>query len=97
MHVMLNLSTDGLRRICLARQGLVKEQTDPKAATRANSGDPSVRNSLWIYNMDRCSWYCVYENKTGELGQWSEGGGLEPCPRYAHQFVYDTVNKVRTP
>lgn len=37
---------------------------------------------------------CIYRNEnTGEL-YWNKMQHLEPCPRFAHQLVYDPVNKV---
>ena len=67
--------------------GIIKE-------TDVDSKVPSVRNSLWVYDIKRDSWYCAYQNDNSEPEYWNKMDQLEPCPRFAHQFVYDHVNKL---
>uniref|UniRef100_A0A7N8YCG9 Muskelin 1, intracellular mediator containing kelch motifs n=1 Tax=Mastacembelus armatus TaxID=205130 RepID=A0A7N8YCG9_9TELE len=57
--------------------------------------EENVRNSFWIYDIARNNWSCVYkndqavkENPTKALQE------EEPCPRFAHQLVYDEMHKV---
>uniref|UniRef100_A0A671NHU4 Muskelin-like n=2 Tax=Sinocyclocheilus anshuiensis TaxID=1608454 RepID=A0A671NHU4_9TELE len=57
--------------------------------------EENVRNSFWIYDIARNNWSCVYkndqavkENPTKALQE------EEPCPRFAHQLVYDELHKV---
>mmetsp|Transcript_16125 Transcript_16125/g.47678 ORF Transcript_16125/g.47678 Transcript_16125/m.47678 type:complete len:776 (-) Transcript_16125:110-2437(-) len=52
-----------------------------------------VRNSLWVYDISRNKWYCAYENENSEPEYWNKMDKLEPCPRFAHQFVYDDLTK----
>eukprot|EP00041_Stephanoeca_diplocostata_P038785 m.1554293 g.1554293 ORF g.1554293 m.1554293 type:complete len:359 (+) comp25270_c1_seq39:5473-6549(+) len=59
----------------------------------SNKGS-SVRNSLWVYDITRDNWYCAYQNDNAEPEYWNKMDKLEPCPRFAHQFVYDHINKV---
>ncbi|CAG0919903.1 unnamed protein product [Notodromas monacha] len=52
----------------------------------------SVKSSLWLYSISRNVWSCVYSydscrHKTGKSVM------AEPCPRYAHQLVYDHSTK----
>lgn len=56
--------------------------------------DDNVQNSFWVYYISQNRWSCIYRNEnTGEL-YWNKMQHLEPCPRFAHQLVYDPVNKV---
>ena len=38
--------------------------------------------------------FCVYKNENMGIQYWSKMQHLEPCPRFAHQLVYDPVHKV---
>lgn len=54
----------------------------------------NVQNSFWVFDILRKSWSCIYKNDVGnDAGGWG-GQQAEPCPRFAHQLVYDHVNKV---
>ncbi|XP_023686924.1 muskelin [Paramormyrops kingsleyae] len=57
--------------------------------------EENVRNSFWIYDIARNSWSCVYKNdqavKENPAKSLQEE---EPCPRFAHQLVYDELHKV---
>jgi hypothetical protein len=37
---------------------------------------------------------CIYRNENTGEQYWSKMQHIEPCPRFAHQLVYDHVNKV---
>eukprot|EP00128_Syssomonas_multiformis_P002301 Colp12_sorted_trinity150504_noHs@9762 len=65
--------------------GLMKDKT-----TQAES----VKNSFWVYNIARAVWSCVYQNDRVDPEYWQRMQGVEPPPRFAHQLVYDTKNKV---
>ncbi|XP_064543793.1 muskelin [Drosophila montana] len=65
-------------------------------------GDAS--NSFWVYSLRTHKWsriyYCRHNaqdvnsiNKANFLGASKGDGVLEPCPRYAHQLVYDELAK----
>ncbi|CAG7818322.1 unnamed protein product [Allacma fusca] len=55
--------------------------------------DENVQNSFWVFDITRKSWSCVYKNDaSGE--SWNQIQNMEPCPRFAHQLVYDHVNKL---
>ncbi|XP_068045487.1 muskelin isoform X3 [Anomalospiza imberbis] len=57
--------------------------------------EENVRNSFWIYDIVRNSWSCVYKND--QAAKENPGKSLqeeEPCPRFAHQLVYDELHKV---
>uniref|UniRef100_A0AAG5D179 Muskelin N-terminal domain-containing protein n=1 Tax=Anopheles atroparvus TaxID=41427 RepID=A0AAG5D179_ANOAO len=54
-------------------------------------------NSFWLFSLAKKEWCCVYksEHSNGEnCYQKSQQACHEPCPRYAHQIVYDTTNQV---
>ena len=36
---------------------------------------------------------CVYKNEHRDPNYWHERQTVEPCPRFAHQLVYDHVHK----
>lgn len=48
---------------------------------------------MWVYDIARNKWYCAYENDNTEPEYWSKMDKVEPCPRFAHQFVYDDMTK----
>ncbi|XP_026673442.1 muskelin isoform X4 [Ceratina calcarata] len=54
----------------------------------------SVQNSFWVYNIKNNKWSCIYRNDNVGEKYWSKMQDYEPCPRYAHQLVYDPVRKV---
>lgn len=57
--------------------------------------EENVRNSFWIYDIVRNSWSCVYKND--QASKENPNKSLqeeEPCPRFAHQLVYDELHKV---
>lgn len=56
--------------------------------------EETVRNSFWVYDMDRKSWSCVYKNENMGQQYWTKMQNVEPCPRFAHQLVYDDIHKV---
>eukprot|EP00794_Sanderia_malayensis_P006101 gene6101-6805_t len=55
--------------------------------------EEAVRNSFWVYDIKRGKWSCVYKNENMGVQYWSKMQHLEPCPRFAHQLVYDHVHK----
>ncbi|KAG9345727.1 hypothetical protein JZ751_008871 [Albula glossodonta] len=57
--------------------------------------EENVRNSFWIYDIARNSWSCVYKNDQAVKENPSKTvQEEEPCPRFAHQLVYDEMHKV---
>ena len=63
--------------------------------------DDNVKNSFWVYSIVDNKWTCVYRNDNSREKESSDGVGTsnrvpgeEPCPRFAHQLVYDHVKKV---
>lgn len=61
-------------------------------------------NSFWVYSLRTHRWsriyYCRHSaqdvnsiNKANVLGTNKGDGSMEPCPRYAHQLVYDEQAK----
>ncbi|ELK38618.1 Muskelin [Myotis davidii] len=57
--------------------------------------EENVRNSFWIYDIVRNSWSCVYKNDQAAKDNPSKSlQEEEPCPRFAHQLVYDELHKV---
>ncbi|XP_044534950.1 muskelin [Gracilinanus agilis] len=57
--------------------------------------EENVRNSFWIYDIVRNSWSCVYKNDQASKDNPSKSlQEEEPCPRFAHQLVYDELHKV---
>ncbi|XP_043287689.1 muskelin isoform X2 [Venturia canescens] len=56
--------------------------------------DDTVQNSFWVYNIRGNRWSCIYRNENVGEKYWSKMQDYEPCPRFAHQLVYDYVKKV---
>ncbi|KAK7873640.1 hypothetical protein R5R35_009328 [Gryllus longicercus] len=56
--------------------------------------DDNVQNSFWVYYIKQNKWSCIYRNENTGEQYWNKMQHLEPCPRFAHQLVYDPVNKV---
>ncbi|KAK2096627.1 Muskelin 1, intracellular mediator containing kelch motif [Saguinus oedipus] len=58
--------------------------------------EENVRNSFWIYDIVRNSWSCVYKNDQAAKDNPTKSlQEEEPCPRFAHQLVYDELHKKR--
>lgn len=53
-------------------------------------------NSFWMYSLRTNKWLCIYKNEHSNDHCYSkvQNACTEPCPRYAHQLVYDWINKV---
>ncbi|XP_014471613.1 PREDICTED: muskelin [Dinoponera quadriceps] len=56
--------------------------------------DDNVQNSFWVYNIQNSKWTCIYRNENAGEKYWSKMQDYEPCPRFAHQIVYDHTRKV---
>lgn len=53
-----------------------------------------MQNSFWVYNIQNGKWNCIYRNENVGEKYWSKMQDYEPCPRFAHQIVYDHTRKV---
>lgn len=53
-------------------------------------------NSFWMYSLKSSKWICIYrsDHSSEQCFTKSHNTCSEPCPRYAHQLVYDWNNKV---
>ncbi|XP_017485402.1 PREDICTED: muskelin isoform X1 [Rhagoletis zephyria] len=53
-------------------------------------------NSFWVYSLKSYTWSRIYNCRhNAETGNTTvKNDKLEPCPRYAHQLVYDDVAKL---
>ncbi|XP_058830933.1 muskelin isoform X1 [Topomyia yanbarensis] len=54
-------------------------------------------NSFWLFSLAKKEWCCVYksDHSIGENCYLKNQNACpEPCPRYAHQIVYDAANQV---
>lgn len=56
--------------------------------------DDQVQNSFWVYYIQQNKWVCVYKSEVPNVQYWNKTQTLEPCPRFAHQVVYDSLRKV---
>ena len=66
--------------------GLTKEK---------NNTQETVKNSLWVYNIGKEKWSKIYQNENTGTEYWNKMCTTEPCPRFAHQLVYDYKNKIQ--
>jgi N-acetylneuraminic acid mutarotase len=60
--------------------GLMREKNNPSEL---------VKNSFWVYSIVKSKWTRVYQNENLGTDYWTRMGTTEPCPRFAHQLVYD--------
>lgn len=53
-------------------------------------------NSFWMYSLRTNKWTCIYKSDHSNEHCYSkiQSACTEPCPRYAHQLVYDWINKI---
>ncbi|KAI8641733.1 Muskelin N-terminus-domain-containing protein, partial [Parasitella parasitica] len=49
----------------------------------------TVRNCLWVYNIQRNQWEKVFESESNEATYWEHMKDISPYPRYTHQLVYN--------
>ena len=54
----------------------------------------SLGFSFWVYNTKTEQWSKVYHNENADANYWLRMEALEPCPRFAHQLVYDYTTKI---
>ena len=80
IHVMTGLNKD-------------KDKND-KRASNASASESRVSNSFWVYGISSNRWTCFYRNDNSSSSYWSKMQRQEPRPRYAHQLVYDDINRV---
>ncbi|XP_072181671.1 muskelin-like [Diadema setosum] len=55
--------------------------------------EDAMKNSFWVYYIKQGRWSCVYKNENNDQQYWKQQQHVEPCPRYAHQLVYDHLHK----
>ncbi|KAK7101686.1 muskelin-like [Littorina saxatilis] len=53
----------------------------------------NVKNSFWVYEINRDKWSCIYKNENTGQQYWIKMQHIEPVPRFAHQLVYDHKRK----
>ena len=83
------LITPAFNTVRCSFQGLNKdkEKSDKRTESR-------VSNSFWVYNIVSNKWTCFYRNDHNSPQYWNKMQTTEPRPRYAHQLVYDEINRV---
>ncbi|KAJ3006031.1 UNVERIFIED_CONTAM: Muskelin 1, intracellular mediator containing kelch motif, partial [Siphonaria sp. JEL0065] len=60
-----------------------------------NTTHETVKNSFWCYSIKKGKWTRVYHNENIGQEYWGKMKDKEPCPRFAHQLVYDSVKRVQ--
>ncbi|KAJ3154115.1 Muskelin 1, intracellular mediator containing kelch motif [Geranomyces michiganensis] len=58
-----------------------------------NTTQETVKNSFWVYSIRKDRWTKVYQNENTGTAYWTSMADKEPCPRFAHQLVYDPKRK----
>jgi len=56
--------------------------------------EENVKNSFWVFSIPSNRWSCVYKNENQSAQYWDKMLDKEPCPRFAHQLVFDHIRKV---
>ncbi|CAO3626285.1 unnamed protein product [Cunninghamella echinulata] len=59
-----------------------------------NQGSDVIKNGLWVYSIDQNQWKNVYQNENRDPDYWKAMKHIEPCPRFAHQMIYDPLSKL---
>ncbi|KAI8384170.1 Muskelin N-terminus-domain-containing protein [Blakeslea trispora] len=59
---------------------------------KRNTSSEEVKNALWVYSIKKNTWQKVYQNENLHK---QEMASLGPCPRYAHQMVYDPLHQTQ--
>lgn len=57
------------------------------------SSSETVRNSFWVFQVTKQKWTKIYQNENTGQDYWESMKDVEPCPRYAHQLVYDHLRR----
>lgn len=81
---------------------MIYSQSLSKVKDRRDIQHIDAANSFWVYSLRNHKWsriyYCRHSgqdantiSRSNVLGASKADGSLEPCPRYAHQLVYDDV------
>lgn len=60
-----------------------------------NSTTETVKNTFWVYSIMKDKWSRVYQNENTDEDYWRSMGDTEPCPRFAHQLIYDHESKIQ--
>lgn len=60
-----------------------------------NSSAETVKNTFWVYQINKNRWTKVYQNENKSPEYWADMADKEPCPRFAHQLVYDSRNQLQ--
>ncbi|XP_065912735.1 muskelin-like isoform X2 [Dysidea avara] len=80
----LRASLDPIRNQIYLLTGLNKHNQDKKIGLHV---------SLWVYDITTAKWTCiVHTSQHSNILSWQQQD--VPCPRFAHQFVYDHVHQV---
>lgn len=104
-----NVDTDEIRVICdgaksevpaagFTQRATIDAELDELYVLSGSNKDKekkeeNVKNSFWVYNIGQNRWSCIYKNDDNQYCE-SKYNSSEPCPRFAHQLVYDHVKKV---
>lgn len=59
------------------------------------SSTETVKNSFWVYSITKDKWTKIYQNDNTGHDYWKSMENLEPCPRFAHQLIYDEKTKTQ--
>ncbi|CAO3609257.1 unnamed protein product [Cunninghamella blakesleeana] len=58
-----------------------------------NQNSEVIKNGLWVYSINQRQWKNVYQNENRDPDYWNNLKHHEPCPRFAHQMIYDPISK----
>ncbi|KAG8180418.1 hypothetical protein JTE90_022767 [Oedothorax gibbosus] len=104
-----NVDTDKVEVICdgsdieVPPAGFTQRATiDPElneihvlSGSNKDKREEFVKNSFWVYDINHDKWSCIYQSDSKDQECSSQTNPpLEPCPRFAHQLVYDHVKKI---
>lgn len=76
--------------------GMFKSYLSLQSLSKEKERRDANLNSFWIYSIKTNKWSSIYKSEHSNEHCYSklQTACSEPCPRYAHQLVYDWVNKV---
>ncbi|KAH8400886.1 hypothetical protein KR009_001632 [Drosophila setifemur] len=99
---IFSVSRSACKESRIIPKGIAYFQSLSKVKDRRDIQHVDASNSFWVYSLRSHKWsriyYCRHSGQDASsisrmnvLGASKGDEGLEPCPRYAHQLVYDDV------
>ncbi|KAI7872075.1 Muskelin N-terminus-domain-containing protein [Spinellus fusiger] len=60
----------------------------------SKEGCNAVKSGLWVYSIAKGLWRNIYQSDVRERKTWNVWTSTEPTPRFGHQFIYNSKNRM---